>query len=334
VNNRKYLQAYYPFDAAIVHAIARAANTQDVLSYAELLARYNLTSVPEIIPATSGYKAFEVLTITPSGSYSKTEARILYLSMACSIAQSSVMRALRLFASDPTQQIIVSGNPAALGCPYNKIRMANARSVARGDLSATVDPLLALLASRGIKTIDALGYSYGADKAATASIRAAQFGIQVRRGVFVEPATSTQRSLQQLRIAFTAAGEALPRYIADANSPPLNEARQLSSVSQARYIAGFLRLSNLAIVTGLTHPYFKQRVEEALIAQPGMHVTIAWGSLSELAPAKLIESVVQTLQANNVFKNRLSSMILRGMYHAGADDINLHAAILLQGLRN
>ena len=109
---------------------------------------------------------------------------------------------------------------------------------------------------------------------------------------------------------------------------PLREALCGSEVSELRYAGGLMRLSNLAILRALSRGDFADRAAQVLHGNPRARATIAWGTKSEFVSEQAMQWLVARLG------NRVGALALTGMHHAGGNDIDLHAAIMLQGLRN
>lgn len=98
--------------------------------------------------------------------------------------------------------------------------------------------------------------------------------------------------------------------------------------------AGLFRASNAAIGNALAHDGFATRVRDALSTHPELKVTVAWGTVSELVPNDTVEDALDSLRnLDPQIGSRVSRMALEGMHHAGADDIDLHVAMVSQGLK-
>jgi hypothetical protein len=61
-------------------------------------------------------------------------------------------------------------------------------------------------------------------------------------------------------------------------------------------------------------------------------VSVSYGDNSELVPTDAIEGILEDVSRSE-YGSRVSAMKIRGMHHAAVDDIDLHAAIMMQGLR-
>jgi hypothetical protein len=325
-----------PFPDDILERVDEVAERQNRNSFPELAEQFGIAEGPHVVPGKGAYKAFEILTLKPEDDYDNSHARIYHLPMSLSIDPNMTMRMLRLFEADPSSQLVLTGNPSSAGHRFGKLRFQDMQQVWDGDLTPAVDPLLGYLRRSGVETTDELGFSYGADKAATSAARAEAHDIAVERGVWVESAAAFNRGaglrgLARLGIDFMSSGDKLEEYVELCDSPPLNEARELSDVGMPRYLLGLARASNIAIANSLAHAGFERRVRLALTAQPALRATLAWGTKSELTD----DGVMSRLQRNtrqDFGHERVKSFSVNGMHHAGGDDIDLHAAIMLQGL--
>lgn len=328
------LRQFYEFDDAVIEAVERAAYDQNQQDFHALAGRYAVADGPQVIAGTDYHKPFQLLSIRPEGDYDDSRARVLHAPMSIPVDASLAMRALRLFGADPSQPLLVVGNPAAIGNRYGKLSLHDMRRVAGGDLTPAVDPLLAYLQVRRIDATEQIGYSYGAEKAATTARRANEgsYGIRVDRAVLMEPVSVVKRSLLALGRSFQRSGAHLDAAVEAASSEPLAQARQEADSGLTRYIGGLLRLSNLAIIKSLATDKFETRVEQALNYQPTLRAAIVWGSRSELASPADLGAIVARL-GRRFGQEKVAGLEMAGMYHAGGDDIDLHAAMVLQGLR-
>jgi hypothetical protein len=334
------LQQYYEFDESIVGAISEVAESQNRRSFINLAEEFGLTdgALPLPVYQTERDKPFddsmrrvEYIDLQPRRDYDETRARLLFTPMGISVDQSIAMRAMRLFAADPTERLIVVGSPARLGNNANLVRLGDMPLVWAGKLNHVVAPALKLLRKKGISNVATLGYSYGADTAVTAAAEAERYSLQANQGVWAESPAVLNRGTPRLISDFTSSGSELDNYVKAANSRPLNEAREAADASLA-WAGGMLRLSNIAIAHMLSRDSFGKRAMHAFKRAPELRATLAWGTSSELTDNDRMEDIVTTLRKK--FPSRVGAIALEGMHHAGGDDIDLHAAIMLQGLSN
>lgn len=327
------VSTYYPFDGDILEIVSETADRQNKLGYTALAGEYGITYKSEPIENEYGRQLLSYLRITPKEDYDERKVRVYHAPMGIPADENMAMRAIRLFGADSSEQLMVIGNPAAIGRKENLLPRKALLKVWRGDLKPAVAPLLQYLNSENISEVVDLGYSYGADKAVTSSEAAASYDIESTQGVYIEPAAVISRSLARLLADFKSTEPELARYIAQTASPALEEARALADTGFTRYVGGLLRMGNIAIAHALTKPFFETRLRRALEAQPNLRTVVAWGSESELTPTQPVED--STLITRLMYgRDSVKPMELKGMHHAGGDDIDLHAAIILQGLKD
>ena len=335
MNLQKQLENYHAFDEQVIEAVVRSAYDQDHerISFGALAARYGIANEPDIIPGTDEHNAFQVLRIIPNrNTFSENEARVYWPGMATPIDPNLIVRGLRLAAADPTKQLILTGNPSSLSSPYNKLGATARREVARGNLSPAVEPVLRYLGKLGITDVEHIGYSLGADKAAVASACSGAFDMCVRNGVFIESITTERRSLLSLATRFAKTTSTLEANVKASNSDVLLEARQLSNQGFIRYTLGYFDPTNVAIVRCLTGQGFVHRMLDALRLQTELRAVIACGTASELTPYAVMQRIADELK-HSEFGQRVSTLLIEGMNHNSCENINLHAAIVLQGIR-
>lgn len=146
------LRQYYPFDYAVLEAVEKSIGEQQGASFSELADRYGVSGGP-IHPIVSYGRPIEVLPFIPDTDYDSSHARIYRTPMAMSVSEMAP-RAMRLFAADPTTQLIVVGNSAALGNSYNRLSLADCLKVAFYDARPVARPSLEYLQRMGITSTE------------------------------------------------------------------------------------------------------------------------------------------------------------------------------------
>lgn len=329
------LNQYYEFDQDVTGRVSDAAERQNKYSFNELATQFGIGSGS--LPAyPAGYKKpIEVLTILPKSDYDPNEATVYHTAFGYPVNKNTAMHAIRLFEADSARQMVVIGNPATVGAGMGKLSFKESLQVARyKDLRPAVHPLLAYLAQQQITQTQHLGPSYGADKAAVAIAESGRFDQEVSRGVLIEPVSATERSLKQLIADFGTSGGPQQDYVRQTGSMPYDEIwAEDSKIKFAAWAGGLARVSNIAIANVLTDGRFVDRASGALEAQEKLRLSIGWGSSSELVDDQTITTVTEGLRTQ-FGANRVNSLRIQGMHHAGVDDIDLHAAVMLQGLRD
>lgn len=331
MNTAERLKQYYNFDDDVLARVSDAANHQNRHKFDKLYSSYMVRRETPFRREDEDRRQLEYLSIYPFTDYDETAMRVYFAPMATPADENMAMRAMRLFEANKDLPLLVVGSPALIGNRANRILMKDAPQIWRGDLRPVIEPTLRMLEEERVTKLDVMGYSYGAEAAMAAASDALEHGIVVEHVVSAEPIAIAKRGLVQLVKDFARSGAPLDDYVKATDSTALLEARAHADKGFARYAGGMLRLSNIAIAHALAQDGFLQRCEDALLQQPRMESTIAWGSASELTTTEAMSKIVLSLTADYGSK-RVSGMNLTGMHHAGGDDIDLHAAIMTQGL--
>ena len=329
------LQDYYYFDADIMSAIDDVAERQNRMSFSELANEYGIASGSSSVLPDGASKPIEILTLIPDQDYDEQTARIYHTAFGYPINDNTALHAMRLFEADSSEQLIVVGNPAMIGTSTGKLTFREAFEVSKDKtLRPAIDPILRYLGQQGITTTSHLGYSYGADRAAATIAYSGEYDQSVSKAVLVEPVSVVKRSMKKLAQDFAQSGQAQKQYVEQTGSKPYDEIwAEDSAIKFAAWAGGLVRVSNLAIAHVIAGDGFAQRAGAALDSQPDLRMTVGWGSKSEICPDLTLQKVTNALRAEHG-RDRVRSMSLRGMHHAGVDDLDLHAAMMLEGLRN
>lgn len=337
MNDVERLKSYYSFDDDVLGMVQGAIDRQSGYSFKELAEKYGISSGPE--HSYISEKPIELVTFRPQTDYDERFARVLHGPHGMT-TWSMVTRAMRLFEADSSSQLILLGNPSFIGNHYNLLTLKESAKVWTGDLSPTVEPHLRYLESIGVNRAHQIGFSWGADKAAEASGSSAiEHGIEVTKGIFMEPVSVVDRGMLKLGLDFQRAGAELKRYQTASDMPKVDDKVNSSFediLDFVRWFGGLSRASNLAITHVLAHRNFSDRAIRALSSQPELKatVTVAWGTQSELLPGPEILKEVEAIKsARYNYASRVGTMLLEGMHHAGGDDIDLHTAIVLESSR-
>lgn len=310
------LTQYYPFSEETLAAVEDTAERQNRYSFRELADQLGIDNAH--IRTNIDGKAVEYLHIQP-GDPASDAVRVLFSPMGNGLRENIVMRAMRLAEADNPEHLFVIGSPAHIGNPNNLLTRRERVAVAGGHFEPLSYPILDVLSRRQIQRVDALGYSLGATAAQGLVLAASDYGIETDKAVFAEPANTQERSLFRLLKDFAASGKELDQYVQQSESTPLNEAIDAAR-DDIRFFAGLARLSNVAIARGLAKNTFDADNDLILNGQPNVQITSVFAEHSTLAKLGKEDDL------------RIGRIMLRGAHHAAGDDIDLHAAIMLQGL--
>ncbi len=328
MNGRSSLEYYGHtlFDPEVLLQVQDIAEQQSDLSYAELLAQNHIDSLVEQTAEGLYY-----VQINPTSEYDERRRRVYFTPMATPPDENMLVRALRWFPAQADVPLLIVGSPAGLKLPSQRLSANERSALKQGDLAATVVPLLRHLEARSVEQADFMGFSFGADRALTAARDAHLHGVNVGRAIWAEPVRIVERSLLALARSFGSAGDHLEAAIARSETTALLEAVNRSDIGMARYIGGLLRPTNIAIARGLTRDTFEADAKKAKLHQPDMTATLAWGQRSEISLDGPMQVLSQELRHAYGVHN-FNALSIPRMRHADGDDLNLHAAIMLQGL--
>lgn len=332
MNTSERLAAHAAFDEEVLGRVQETAEMQNRLSFRDLTRSYGVESGPQRVPIGDDGRYLEVLEFTPKDDHDHGYARVYNMSMGNTINPALTMNLMRLFGSDPTSRLVMVGNPSVPGHAGGTVSASEAYEMVKDStLRPVARPVIQYLAAAGITRSAQLGFSYGVDKAAVVSGMAPDYNHEIDKGVFVEPVSVVAHGVRRLMARFGASNKEMPGYIKRTDSPPYYEARSTDSLlGLLGYGAGLARATNVAIVPVLARGGYEQRLRGALKANPDAVFTTAWGSSSELTIDEAATQMCERVEADE--PNARHFRVL-GMHHAGGDDIDLHTAIMLQGLK-
>lgn len=326
----EHLPRYYDFEPDVLARVSEAAERQHQVPFLELAKKYDIEEGASIYFDSASHKFTEYLLLKNEGYTPDTPHSVLFAPMNTPVDENMAMRAIRLQASMPERPLVVIGSPNARPESFHLIA-PQAVSVIEHPSIVPFTPSAAKLIRLISPEIEALlGYSLGADMAAGVAARLAHEGVEVTTSVLVESPATRRRTLLRLLADFKSSEPPLDAYIAHSDSIALGEARSLAEQPLSKYARGMLSLTNIALARVLADGLFADRVNAALDAQHTMHAVVGWGTESELT--RQADAARAVARIKNAHGPRAHEMELHGMHHAGADDINLHAAMMLQGI--
>lgn len=319
MNTAEQLGEFYEFSPAVVD---RVSETMDrIQSFDTFRDFFAETGVPNVHRVNfDGYKSNRVLDIKPA-DYDETEAISISLPMANPLDHNNIFQVASIAAHFPDRRVFAFGNPSGEGYGPGKIRFNQMKTVANGNFWPTVETELKFSDAERLERVYRSGYSYGVEKALAATKRANQDTPAV---AVIEPASVVPRALKELGDAFKSSEDALAGYV-EANDLPTFLAAREKSVTPGNYILGLARPTNIAVAKGIGEGLFGVLAGEALLTQPDMQMTIAWGSDSELALDAAVQDAIDFL---NVHGDHVRAMRMIGHRHALANFLPVQLAIL------
>jgi hypothetical protein len=331
------LESYEAFEPDIIKRVSMAADEQNTLAFSELVNSYGVGDGPQLVePYADAKYPIEVLSLKPIKDidYDQSTARVMFAPFGNAVTPSIAVRALRLFAADDAEQLLVVGNPAlpvrrAERWPVSgggKVDRAGRKQLVQNNLVPHVEPILRYLNSEGIENVSLFtGYSFGADLAAEATLQSNNYDIDTKSSVLLEPGGTTRRSVFSLLRAFSESSKHLERYINTTDSSPYRSAVHLTSGNLALYAAGLARPTNIASARALAMGRFAETVNQITEVSPHTGLTVGWCEQSE---------VVDGQELNEQLSPNVGRIALKRAHHAVGDDIDVHAALVLQGHNN
>lgn len=332
MNTIERLRSFHAFSSDILASIERAAEIQNGLTNHELADRYHLDDIYKVDTPEGAKKPVEIIDYIPRGGDTET-ANIGFTAFGVSLNECAVWRSMRLVESAPDKRWIFVGNSSSPLKDVGRLTVPESIGVIlTGDLRPTVEPALRYAVSEGLTEPSFFGFSAGGIKTQAAAIHADRYGLKVDKSVMVDPSTVVSRGLLRLAKDFWATKAEMPNYVDRTQCDPyVTLSNAEDKMGFARYLMGFGRMSNIAMISKLKQGDFGVDLDIMMRKQPDMVATVGWGTHSELATDAAMYNVV--LNAMNKFgQGRVHEMRLTGMHHAGMEDIDLYAAIMLQGL--
>lgn len=324
------LRSSYEFDDQVVASVLKIAQDQD-LDYRTFVRKYNVSR--PITFKTKRLLPIQVLDLRADTVTSDNEADILHLPMANGLTRNKIFRSVVLHRSLSNRRLIVFANPGIpIAHRYGKSERGSLKRVASGDLEPMVASSIGYLQNQKISVVNQYGYSYGADRALALAITAAKTGITVNKSVIAEPASVKSRTILGLMRDFNKSGKGLKATLKASDSKLLRSSRPRRSEHPLLVAMALARPVNLAVARGLSRGGFEDRLRKAMESQPTMRVHLLWGSNSELADDVLLQKIADVF--TKAHPDRVRAMRLPGHNHSMADDVSLHAAIMLQASKD
>lgn len=318
------LLGYYPFSPDVVDDVSEFVERQ--ASFTSYQAFFDSVGLKDpFVFRTKGYKPTNIVDFRPK-EHAPGEAVFYHLPMANPLDANQMFQLASVAATNPNKRILAAANPSGPGYKSGRLRLLQTPKVLKGNLGATIDPLLRYADDQKIDVSQQIGVSYGADEAMETARRANHV---VLSAVAIEPVIG-ERSFVGLAKDFKASDAALKGYVR-ASKMPLFESARAEAISGKAYMLGLLRLSNLAITEALTKGGFEARTTDAIKRQEKMRTLVAWGTASELARHEQLSDFMTDLLGQH--PSRVDEIVLADQKHASFNDIPLQLALIRQGLR-
>lgn len=327
------VEDYYPFSPETLGSVdALYDEFARYSSYQAFLHAYGADeTTKQLRPSTRhGQEThhYEVLDIRPD-EHDSEKAMVVHLPMATPLDTNMKFQVASIAAAHPDTRVIAEANPSGPGRIHGTLANEQRDRLKRGDYSVLGENLAFYLDKENVVNTQEYGYSYGVDKALGG---AALEATNISKFLLLEPVSAVERSLPSLGKSFKQSEKALQDYVEASGCELFEDARE-DAIKALPYVAGLLRLSNLAIATTLADGKFKERLQGAMGNHSEAHATVAWGTASELADGSAIKDVLHDTGATHGMQ-RVSGMELFGHKHAVANHIGLQAALTLEAFRH
>lgn len=341
MTTEKQLGQYYDFDQDIIDAVLEAGAKQDAMGLEGVIAHYDIDENHDThVYGENSKLAREELRLKPEGDYDPTAVDVAYLPYAVNITPNMIYRfsrlhmAQRLLTDREPREMRIYGN-AGLGhrdAPGRLSRQDRKLMVGENTLAPVVDPTLLHLKKSKIGKIAILGASQAADVGATAAERGPLYDIETEQAVLADSASNIKLPLPLLGVHFGRAGQKLGHYVEETNSEPYSQIVSAEKwVGPDGYMTGVLRPTNIAIAKVLSRNGYKDRVRAAMHANPNLRLADVWAADSEVGDRAVARNIADAL-VQEFGEQRLTGMEIKAG-HAVINQLDVHAAVMMQGLR-
>lgn len=274
-----------------------------------------------------------VLDIAPRGSYDKQSAIVVGLMWGQGLTRWARHRLNILSNCIPNDRVVAVATPAGSAARWGSLAPAQCVALSSGDFSPLANPLLDHLRNTGVREVDLVGTSFGADEIAAVAARAADHDITVNRLVAIEPTSLLARHVGQLVLDFCATRHSIARHVGMSGSPAYDKLQQAEfALSSLITLAAnsLLRPTSRAAAQYLAGGQFEKQLTAGLDSQKDMKVQVVWGTHSGLAPYEHAQRLAGKLRAR--YGDRVSVLWMPGLGHGLCSDVALTTLLTMQGL--
>lgn len=290
-------------------AIAEAAAIEDAMCSGGLDEVLRGVRSAEVVRLAYGKSTpAVVLNVRPEQPLNDHAAVVVCLPIAAVHSDYQRLRAALLGRVLPGQRIVVVANPN--GTPNGpRLRdQADRDNVSAGNFASLLNPVLQYLRNTGVKTVSAIGMSFGAELLARLPARAREFGIDVSKLLAIEPPGVRQYSIGNLAIRLAASGWQSRPYVRSGAVSRAYYAALREETNVLHVARAVASPDSMAAAHGISRGGFGEWLDRGLELQPGMEVTIAVGERSLLSPADLVHAVGKVLSQRHSGRVRTISL--------------------------
>lgn len=324
----KRLQEYGVFSIETSTLVAEVAKQQSTHStYRELFKALGMPK-PRLFVDEKG-RGVPVIDIPAQQKITAKQPVIaMHLPMANPLDPNQLYQIATVAMVNPSYRIIAFGNPSAKPYFYreqNQTFIDRFKIAFTKNKQALVKAELEYLDAQKIDSVYHIGYSYGAHKALLATQYAQKAIVE---GVAVVDPVAHPRGLRQLLGDFQRTFNELGKY-ADRTGQELYLKARADSGTEGSPNARFYRQINIAIGLMLSRLDFIGLVKKLLSTNEKLKISVSWSVKSELGNNAHLSTVLDKLKRDT---GRVAMYPLEDDYHAVANDVYLHAALIREAL--
>ncbi|MGV9002322.1 MAG: hypothetical protein ACOH18_05210 [Candidatus Saccharimonadaceae bacterium] len=323
---KQRLEKYGIFSDTTIESIATFAQKQSAYNTYQAFFKAVAIPAPHLYVNKKG-EGVEVVDIPAKGN--EKGVIVLHLPMGNPLDANQLYNVATIIATNPKYRVIAFGNPSSKPFSYKEQNLTFWKRFGIGSL-LNLQPLVAAensyLQKHKVSNIHHIGYSYGVHKALVETFYTKPG--MVTSILLVDP-VAHPRGIKQLIEDFLRAFKPMGEYVNRTKLQTYFDARA-EAARTTRPKKALSRPINIAIGFMMDRLDFIPFLKKVIASHPGLQVTVAWGSKSELGNDALLSTSLQQLAQDN--SQRVNSIRLKDDTHAFANDIHLYAAIIRESL--
>lgn len=229
----------------------------------------------------------------------------------------------------PDRRIISYGNDGHPGNKHMKLNSAARQSIALGDFRPYTSRISGFVGRIDPKRVVNVGDSLGSE---LAMVTSSSIKAEDNQVVAIEPVRVKPRSLWGLGKAFKSTEKHFRKYLDENQQDVYTNAFEKQGGGNVGYPLGLLRLSNLAVASGLTKNKFGE--ETAIALNSGSRVRVVRGGSSELADNDGMQIINQQLKEGLVSDGSYADSVLVGDTHAFTNNLFKLNTVIAQSIKD
>lgn len=321
------LQKYGVFSALTVKDIALFAEKQ--AGYKTYKQFFEAVGIPEV-KLFVNKKGEGVPVVDIASIHAQKGVLVIHLPMSNPLDANQLYHVATVAATNPAYRVIAFANPSGAPFSYKQQNLTFFKRLfisTLRNLRPLVSAELSYLEQENIMAAHHIGYSYGAHKALIEVLYSNPEHVQSL--ILIDP-VAHPRGMKQLIEDFQNTFAPMAGYVNRTKIQTYFDARNEAARTE-HHKAALKRPINIAIGFMIMRLDFISFVKKLLSGKPNLHISVAWGTESELGNDEHVSSNLQQLAQR--YPGRVESLRLEGDRHALANDIHLYAAIIHESLR-